>query len=319
MTIQSASASLQTTATLQARPKNIVYTAGASISASVTLTCARNASTKTAVASLAAVVTVTFRGGSQAALTTSTQLICITGFAIERQSQIDPDFGSVRALPRPRTWLSLAGTTWATFTKYGGQNLPIIWTSDIIDLGEVRDFCLEITTATDGQITKYQIAVSDSQAFAGEESLVEIQDGNSNVASFRGQYVRVKTYCSGSQMTSQDIQAQFTPVTRKLYDINTSTLTGTAANRVLTIDPPLGNILRMDISVKAATSYAVNLYVSDTANSEVLIPVVKSKSAAAPSFALYGIDNDARNGVVDIEITAMPRQMMAGNNLYVIT
>jgi hypothetical protein len=271
------------------------------------------------VVALAAVVTVNFRGGSQAALTTSTELVCITGFVIERQSQIDPDSGSVRALASRQTWLSLAGSTWANFTKYGGKNLPIIWTSDIIDLGEIRDFCLEITTATDGQVSKYEIAVSDSQAFAGEETVVQIQDGNTNVPSFRGQYVMVKTYSSGSQMTSQNIAAQFTTTTRKLYDVNTSTLTGTAANRVLSIDPPLGNILRMDISVKAATSYAVNLYVSDTANSEVLIPVVKSKSAAAPSFALYGIDNDARNGVVDIEITAMPRQMMAGNNLYVIT
>jgi hypothetical protein len=58
--------------------------------------------------------------------------------------------------------------------------------------------------------------------------------------------------------------------------------------------------------------------VSDTANSEILIPVVKSKSSSAPSFALYGIDNDPRDGVVDITITALPRQAMFGGNLVVL-
>jgi hypothetical protein len=61
----------------------------------------------------------------------------------------------------------------------------------------------------------------------------------------------------------------------------------------------------------------VNLYVSDTATSQVLIPVVKSKGAT-PTFALYGIDNDARDGVVDISIKALPRQALIGGSLYVL-
>jgi hypothetical protein len=46
--------------------------------------------------------------------------------------------------------------------------------------------------------------------------------------------------------------------------------------------------------------------------------VVKSKSAAAPSFVLYGIDNDPRDGVVDVTLTTLPRQAMTGGNLLVV-
>jgi hypothetical protein len=74
----------------------------------------------------------------------------------------------------------------------------------------------------------------------------------------------------------------------------------------------------MKIEPKAPTPYAVNLYVSDTPTSEVLIPVVKSKAAAAPSFVLYGIDNDPRDGVVDITLTTLPRQAMISGNMVVV-
>ena len=67
-----------------------------------------------------------------------------------------------------------------------------------------------------------------------------------------------------------------------------------------------------------ANNYAVNLYVSDTPTSKILIPVINSKSSSNPSFALYGIDNDPRDGIVDIKITALPRQAMFNGNLVVL-
>jgi hypothetical protein len=92
----------------------------------------------------------------------------------------------------------------------------------------------------------------------------------------------------------------------------------------------------MVITPRAASPYAVDLYVSNTATSVLLTPIVISKTAGGQyittdyiesgyftssfgaSFALYGIDNDARDGVVDITIKAMPRQVMSGGNLLVI-
>jgi hypothetical protein len=72
------------------------------------------------------------------------------------------------------------------------------------------------------------------------------------------------------------------------------------------------------IQPKAAVSYPVNLYVSDTATSVVVIPVVTSKSPTAPTFALYGIDNDPRDSIVDITVTALPRQVFLAGNLVVL-
>jgi hypothetical protein len=46
--------------------------------------------------------------------------------------------------------------------------------------------------------------------------------------------------------------------------------------------------------------------------------VVKNKSATSPTFALYGIDNDPRDGIVDIKITALPRMVMYGGRLTVV-
>jgi hypothetical protein len=80
----------------------------------------------------------------------------------------------------------------------------------------------------------------------------------------------------------------------------------------------------------------VDLYVSNTATSVLLTPIVISKTAGGTymasgyyvddyfvnatgaSFALYGIDNQPRDGIVDISLKGLPRQVMAGGNLLVI-
>jgi len=49
-----------------------------------------------------------------------------------------------------------------------------------------------------------------------------------------------------------------------------------------------------------------------------LIPVIESKSNTTPTFALYGIDNDPRDGIVDIQITAMRQMVMFEGNIVVL-
>ena len=112
------------------------------------------------------------------------------------------------------------------------------------------------------------------------------------------------------------VTANTTVVEILIPNVDSSTLSGTNTNRVISLPAPVSLIKDIHIQVKAATSYPVNLYVSDTATSEILIPVVKSKTT--PSFALYGIDNDPRDGVVDITVKALPRQVMYGGNLVVL-
>ena len=65
----------------------------------------------------------------------------------------------------------------------------------------------------------------------------------------------------------------------------------------------------MTIDVQAVDTYTMDVYVTDYPSSEVVVPVVKSKGAN-PTFALYGLDNFPRDGVVDINITALPQAVM---------
>ena len=309
----------RSTATLTCRPKGLTESASAQLSASGLLTVTYNGNTKSASASLSAVSSCSLKGNSAVAMAATFTMTAITGFYEQRQGQFDLTNGAIKPLPRPFTWGSLSGSSWSELQSFqGGETLPIIWTSDRIDIGSVQDFCLNIITTSSGQVTKYEIYASETGAFTGEETITVIEAGDLNVDTFYGRYVYVKTFFQGTEMQSQEITVSGRPVTRQLYNINTATLSGTSSARVLSLDPPIGGILRMDIQVRAATSYAVNLYVSDTANSEVLIPVVKSKSATTPTFALYGIDNDARDGTVDITITHLPRQVFAANNLYTV-
>ena len=239
-----------------------------------------------------------------------------TGFIEYRQGQIDPATGYIKPLNDSR-WGALSGNTWGNWTNFNSNPLPIIWSTDVVDLGEVRYFTLSIQAEFDGSIN-YSLYVSDTGAFAGEETEHVLEEGNQNIPAFYGRYFRLTARCPGKEIRRISMEASNAEVEVFLQDVNTATLAGTASNRVLTLPRTVSAIKEMAVHVKAATPYAVNLYVSDTATSEVLIPVVKSKSGSSPSFALYGIDNDPRDGVVDISIKGLPRQALIGGSLYVL-
>ena len=101
-----------------------------------------------------------------------------------------------------------------------------------------------------------------------------------------------------------------------LSDIDTSTLSGTTAARTLVLPRTVSSIIDMIVTPKKLTSaYTLDLYVSSTQTSTQLVPQIVSKSATTPQIALFGLDNQARNGVVDVAIWALPEQYMDGNNL----
>jgi hypothetical protein len=47
----------------------------------------------------------------------------------------------------------------------------------------------------------------------------------------------------------------------------------------------------------------------------VTVPVVVSKAAGAPTFALYGLDNKPRDAIVDVLIEFLPQMFRVGNSL----
>jgi hypothetical protein len=182
----------------------------------------------------------------------------------------------------------------------------------------------------------YRIFVSNSTDFRGEETEIVIKNGDLNIPAFYGRYVRVTAECSGAELQQMLITTDKETVTFSYRDLLTNTLPGSASERFVNLDSPISLITEMVITPTAATPYPVDLYVSHFATSPVLIPVVINKAAGGKyiadsyiatdyfenafgaSFALYGIDNQARDGQVDISLRGLPRQLMSGGNLLVI-
>jgi len=248
------------------------------------------------------------------ALTSQFTMIPITGFIYYEQGQLDTTTGTIKATGSSR-WSAL--TTWAAFNNYITDKDPIIWTAPVLDIGSIDNFNIAIEADFDGEI-EYLVHVSDTGLFNGEESETLIQEGDLNISAFYGRYVHVTARCTGTEFRRMSVSTDTSKSTFKIVDVDTSTLAGTITARQIPLTVSVSKIYDLNIEPHAATNYAVNLYVSDTATSKVLIPVIVSNSATAPSFALYGIDNDPRDGRVDLTITALPRMIMTGGNIIVV-
>jgi hypothetical protein len=270
----------------------------------------------------------------EAALSFTSSITPITGFVPFEQGILDPVSGTIKAIGRGR-WGSLSGSSWTRFTSYVNTFEKIKWTSTRIDTGEIAYFNLAISAEFEGSVF-YRIYVSNTGEFTGEETEYLIRDGDTNVSAFYGRYVYVTAECTGVELRQMQITTDKETVEYTYRDLDTSTLGGSSSQRTLTLDNPISLITEMVITPRAPSAYAVDLYVSNTSTSTLLIPIVISKAAGGnyiatdyiasdyfassfgASFALYGIDNQARDGIVDISLKGLPRQVMAGGNLLVI-
>jgi hypothetical protein len=253
---------------------------------------------------------------AQAALTSSFEMVPRTGFIPYTDGILDAESGTVKALGTS-SWRALTGSSWGQTKTYIQTYNKLRWTAPLIDLGAIQYFTLNIEAEFTGSLS-YLIYVSETGAFAGEETEYYVKDGDYNVAGFYGRYCYVTAVLEGIELIKILITANTAIKEYRIPNVNSATLAGTLGNRQIALPTPVSLIKDIHIQPKAATSYAVNLYVSDTATSEILIPVIKSKTNTTATFALYGIDNDPRDGVVDITVTALPRQAMFGGNLVVL-
>jgi hypothetical protein len=251
-----------------------------------------------------------------ATLTATTSLSGWGLFSIIQQGTLDFITGFINP-PGRSTWASL--TTWADFTSYQTEFDPIVWTTERIDIGAVDYFTVSIQADADGEI-EYRIYTSETGVFGGEETVTEVTNGDLNVPAFYGQYLYVQALVPGGvlrRLTTTTQRGSNYKIVR-LQNVNTSTLSGTTAGRVLNIPQPLSAIVDIFVQPKSVTAYNLDVYITDTPTSVVVTPIVISKSTAAPTIALYGLDNYARDAVVDVTITGLPQQAMEGNNIFVI-
>jgi hypothetical protein len=250
------------------------------------------------------------------ALTARASVLAVTGFIPYQSGTVDPLTNTVKANGSSR-WLNLQGTTWAATTRYVTEFEPIKWTAPIIDLDSVKYFTLAITSVFQGTMS-YDIYVSQTGLFQGEEDIYRIQEGDTGIASFYGQFCYVTATITGQEFSSINITPNTSTREILLPNINSGTLSGSNTARQIPLGGSVSLIKDIQIQVKTPTAYAVDLYVSSTATSQVIIPMVVSKSSTAPTFALYGIDNQPRDAVVDIQITALPQMVMLEGNILVV-
>jgi len=268
-----------------------------------------------------------------AALTTSFTLDAVSKFRPYGEGILDPQTGSIKPTGSG-TWSALTGRSWSTWNNFQLTQSQIKWTSNLIDVGEVKYFNLSITSDFDGSLY-YMVHTSSTGLFAGEESEYLIEDGNLDIDAFYGRYVYVTAFVTGKEFRSMVITASSETSTVTLTDVDTSTLSGSISARTIALPAAISRCINLIISPKTVTAYPVDLYVSSSATSELVIPMVISKADAqpyfvtdyiaidyflagsTPSFVLYGIDNQPRDGIVDITIKALPRQAMTSGNLVV--
>lgn len=228
----------------------------------------------------------------------------------------DPNLNYVLP-PNTGTWADL--DTWNTFTQWTMEPVsPLRWSTEIVDLVESKTFNLRIQTQANGQVG-YKIYTSDTGAFAGEETITEIEPGDSGIGAFSGRFVWIEAlvYVTAGVNILEGIEFAVSEQSNSfsINNIDSSTLNGTVSAREIT-DASDVSVTNIQITPRAVPAYNLDLYVSNTPTSVTVIPRVISKSSP-PTFALVGLDNQPRDAIVDIVVEYLPESYMSGNNLLV--
>lgn len=219
------------------------------------------------------------------------------------------------------TWDGLDATAWDDWTVWPYETeSQIVIHMPVIRLSDIKNFCLNFDTESTGEVT-YQIYTSISGAYAGEEVEHIILPGATNVPSFYGWtcFVVVVADKTGDPLEVGNMSGNiYDSVTNEIIftALDSSTLEGSITERLIPLSTAISKIVDMKITPhETASPYNLDVYVTNTPTSTYLIPKIVSTSNTAPSFALVGVDNHARDGVVDILLKVLPEQYMDGNNL----
>jgi len=220
------------------------------------------------------------------------------------------------------TWSGLSGKTWKDWTEWSYSTLnTILWYAPEISLGsQAVNFTLNIKTDSNAAIT-YKVYTSLTGDYASDGVETIIEPGAVQIFSFFGRYclIGVQADRITELPTISSIQAEASlvgAISIEFSKVDTSTLAGSSASRVL----PLGKTVSRVTDVKimpyeTASPYALDVYVTNTPTSTFLIPKVVSIGTTSINIALIGVDNHARDGVVDVTVKALPEQYMDGNDL----
>lgn len=218
-------------------------------------------------------------------------------------------------------------TTWTSNSTWGSWRL---WNSEYSEQivtyfvsGAISpvpiSYTLRINTSANCPIT-YEIYTSSTGAYTGEEIKTIIGPNATAVPAFFGTHFRVAVIANaGTGMPIIDsIQFEYTSAGEKelnFSQISTSALQGTSTARTLMLNTDIGGVSSAQIQPFETTAYAMDVYVTNTATSTYLVPKIITSNTNSLTFALVGLDNHPRDGIVDINLKCLPLQYMLGNNL----
>lgn len=234
--------------------------------------------------------------------------------------QLDTVTGEVLPLDSG-TWTDIADYTWDNWTNWSTDTAEyMLWAMPMIRMPVAQDFNLKIICDADGSVD-YLVYTSTTGEFAGEETETIILNGDADVVGFNGLFVVVvaKVWKTIGVNKINNIQVTTTNRTtgETQIDVDSSTLAGSISSRQISLTRTYSKITDITINAHAVTSYTQDVYVTEYPTSTTVIPRVISKNRTTPTFALIGVDNKNRDGVVDIRINGLPQQYMQGNNLLI--
>ncbi len=231
------------------------------------------------------------------------------------------DFENQRVVaPNSGTWGDL--TTWADWTSWTTDtNDYLYWLLEPVDLGEVKEFCLTITTNANG-LVDYYIYTSDTGAFSGEETETEILAEDTGIPAFNTRYYQVglgvEKLAAPQEITGIEVRLVQTKNKFSIDNLDTTTINdGSTEGYVVPFNRTVGTITNVQITPREVTPFQLDVYVTDYPTSSIVIPHVTNKTSGSISFALYGLDNKPRDAIVDILVEYLPEMYMDGRNLRV--
>lgn len=230
---------------------------------------------------------------------------------------LDQEIGYVLP-PDVGTWTT--ASTWDNFVQWAMVPAsPLRWALDLVDLGSVKTFNLKIITSAEGRV-EYKIYTSNTGLFAGEETVTDIATGATAIPAFTAQFVWIEVfvYQTSGVNVLYGVEFEITEQANKfsLNNVDTSTLSGSASARTLTLPKAVSGVTNIQITPKTVPNYQLDMYVTDYPTCNTVIPRVLSKTSPY-QIALIGLDNIARDAVVDLLVEYLPEGYMSGNNLLV--
>jgi hypothetical protein len=222
------------------------------------------------------------------------------------------------------TWTGLASTTWDNWKEWTySQSTQIIYCLDNYFFGFPYPYVNFKIKCTSTGLMSYKVYTTDGTLGDANTTEYVISQGATSIPAFNARTITIMAYCNKigdvaptiSQLSIDLVQNSATEI--QIPNIDTSILDGSQTARVIPLNgADISTITDIRIVPKeTASPYNLDVYVTNTPTSTYLIPKVISKTVANPTFALVGVDNQPRDGVVDIIIKALPRYYMDGNNV----